>query len=47
MTKKKNAASYEKAQMTHGITLREKFPQYRTIEEVRQEIASTEWLDRQ
>ena len=51
MTKKKNAfsnaGSYENAQtrQTHGITLREKFPQYRTIEEVRAEIASVPQLE--
>ena len=51
MTKKKNvfsnAGSYENAQtqQTHGITLREKFPQYRTIEEVRREIAAVPQLE--
>ena len=47
MTKKKNAVSYENAQtqQTHGITLREKFPQYRTIEEVRTEIAVVPQLE--
>lgn len=47
MTKKKNAVSYENAQpqQTHGITLREKFPQYRTIEEVRREIAAVPQLE--
>ena len=47
MTKKKNAVSYENAQtqQTHGITLREKFPQYRTIEEVRREITAVPQLE--
>ena len=47
MTKRKNAVSYENAQVwqTHGITLREKFPEYRTAQEVRREIAAVPQLE--